>query len=314
MKRIMQKDHASKQSKSVKSKKTTSTPAANVESQKMADTQMHLDYLMPIVDLEIRAMSEAAANGDAKATAALHRIAYRATSALNGQPFRQLQELAKNTEWWPVNLSWVPSFNRVNLSDLPRALGLGKDVHSLVDMEAVLKRGAPTNWMGCYFVQFVEECRRFGTLLRSMRQKWKEIGATTIAPYDQKILVGASNQVLLRKGAIASLMNLELAKLSYEDVQSEMVWAALRGESSLRLRPILESKQSREEWFEFGMDLVKELSSGEFEKPVFGLGRMNRKAGMESAGRIRAGIRQGIKEGFEAVIANVRPDGFIAVE
>lgn len=308
----MEMDQKSKKNTHANKMKSKSSPAPG--EQQSDNTQMHLDYLMPIVDLEIRAMSEAAANGDAKATAALHRIAFRATSALNGQPFRQLQVLAKNTEWWPVNLSWVPSFNRMSLSDLPRALGLGKDVHSLVDMEAVLKRGAPTNWMGCYFVQFVEECRRFGALLRSMRKKWKEIGATTIAPDEQKILVGASNKVLLNKGAIASLMNLELVKPTPEDIQSEMVWAALKGETALLLRPLLESKQSRDEWFEFGMDLVKELSSGEFEKPVFGLGRMNRKAGMESAGRLRAGIRQGIKEGFEAVIANVRPDGFVAVE
>ena len=71
----------------------------------------------------LQAMAEAAVKGDQKALTVLHQIAVKSARVLNGLPMALKQHEAKTSEWWPVTLSWVPSWNRVNVLGLPEAGG-----------------------------------------------------------------------------------------------------------------------------------------------------------------------------------------------
>ena len=92
-----------------------------------------------------------------------------------------------------------------------------------------------------------------------------------------------------------------------------MVWTVNRAEAAMKLPPLLESHQSRLDWFGFAMELVEEISGKAYDKPEFGLIGMNRKDKLSGAAQVRAGIRQGIQEGFFSVIRNVSPKGFVVV-
>ncbi len=302
------------QTKARAKRKPKSAEVTNNELDQMPERSVRHEYMDLITRMEIHSLATAAESGDQNAVDALHSIAVKAANTLNALPLSVKQATAKTTEWWPVNLSWVPSWNRANVLNLPTELGLGNSVSSVVDFEAVLKRGAPLpNILGAYLVAHVEECRRFGMLLRRVRIAATQDSQRELSSDGQRLLTLAFNQVRLLTSALAAFMNHELPKLTQDRFDAEMVWTVNRAEAAMKLPPLLESHQSRLDWFGFAMELVEEISGKAYDKPEFGLIGMNRKDKLSGAAQVRAGIRQGIQEGFFSVIRNVSPKGFVVV-
>ena len=289
------------------------TNSANLQNGEPAGVQVHVDYMMMIVDSEIEFMKRAASSGDVKAIEALHRIALMATTALNSLDDEKKRNVAVYKEWWPLNLSWVPAWNNNVIRDVPASIGLGRNVSAIFDMEAVLKRMAPTKMLGASIVNYVENCRRHGLLIQEIRKNYGGSKGEVSSQIEQK-LVNSFNAVRKFTSTVGGYMSLALAPLTQESLQAEMQRTTSEAEKALQLPPLLTSKESRAAWFDFGMKLIEWFTDGKYERTQYCLAVMNRKREAEAASEIRAGIRQGIKEGFDAVIVNVSPKGFVVVD
>lgn len=277
------------------------------------------EHLKFIVFMTLRSLTEASKGGDVAALKILYEIAATATGILNLQERDACKGIAAQVEFWPVNLSPVRSWNRTQIMEFPEILGLGKGLKPIIDMEAVLKRGSRTNHLGALLVEFVEECRRFGVVARDVRNRYgreqtsrdletaAEVEAQVTAPFR------AAQRAMQR---IADFVNVEwLSVATEEDLNATLRVVSKYSEKALSLPPLLSSKGANDRWFELGMELVRQLTHGEFQRVEFGLRNMNRRAGDGGEpGKERAGIRQGIKEGFDAVIRNVSSAGFVKVQ
>lgn len=291
---------------------SNASKAEQVKTVQEASIQAHLDYNMLIVGSEIDFMKRHAERGDVQAADALHRMALKATNALNALDDDKKQQVAMKTEWWPVNLSWVPAWNKNMIQHEPERLGLGKNVSAIFDMEAVLKRGALSKMLGASLVNYVEICRRHGLLIREIREDDGSTNATVHSETERK-LVHSFNSVRRFASAVGGFMALDLAPLTQESIGEEIRRTSAQAQKALQLEPLLLSKKSRAAWFDFGMKLIEWFTESNYDQARYCLRGMNRKSHAETPAEIRAGIRQGIKEGFDAVIVNVSPKGFAVV-
>lgn len=265
------------------------------------------EQLLTLVLMTIHTLARDASQGDQKALAALYKVAAWSTSSLNGLALETLKPLAGELEVWPFNLSWVKSWNSGQIKERLQVLELGTKVKAVVDLEAVLKKGARTNQIGALLVDFVESCRRYGAITTGVRE--------LKLPQEQDVAVNAFRRVHTRIARIANFLNIPWpAGYDQDAVKAAEQMVYRYCEKSVKLPRVNAMPDGAGLWFALGMDLVEELTDRQYYLEKYGLLEMNRKKNSSmKPGDVKAGIRQGIKEGFDAAVGYAEPSAFTKV-
>jgi hypothetical protein len=255
--------------------------------------------------MAIDTMAHEAFEGNPNTLASLYKIANRATSSLNGLPINTLKPLAGELQVWPLNLTTVTAWNQNQIKQRFQLIELGKNTKPVVDLEAVLKRSAPSNALGALLVELVEYCRRYGEIITGRR--------LLKLPDENDKAVEAFRNVSHRMGRIAAFLNIPWPRSYEQDAINEVEKLVYRySEMSVNLPAVNDPSGGSKRWFVLGMDFVEELTGGKYYEEKHGLLGMNRKRkDFPTPGDIKAGIRQGIKEGFDAAVAHVKVSAFV---
>jgi len=264
--------------------------------------------LLPLALVTIQTFADGAAVGERDAIEALYKVATMAASCLNSLDLEIKKAYAADLPLWPVNLSCVKSWNAAEITRVPEDLALGSNRKSVVDLEALFKISTPSKLFASFLVSFVEYCRRFRVVLLQMTSNGRQLSA--LSDKEQLVLTSAYQEVRSQVVEVAKFLKFTWPDWRETDAKTENELIFRYTKQAAALRPLLENDKSRKQWFKLGMNLIEELTGGEFEHQDFGLRELSSRGEDAGAGRFRAGIKESILAGFEAVIRCSHPNAF----
>ena len=270
-----------------------------------------IKQLLPFALMTIHTLSEAAAKGDQGAIEALYKVATMAASSLNSLSMEMKKAYAADAQLWPVNLSWVKSWNAAEITRVPEDLALGSNRKSVVDLEAVFKISTRHKLIGSLLVAFVEYCRRLRVRRLEVTSSGRQL--SELSEKETQVLRSAYHDVHSQIVEVAKFLKITWPDWRQTDTDSENKMVFRYAQLAAALPPLLVDRQSRLQWFDLAMELIEELTGGKYERPEFELSDLSSIGADAGGGKFKAGIRQGVLAGFDAVIRTSDLAAFVKV-